>query len=164
MIYHDIIYYTMPLAISYTMSLYTNHKFQLLYVWFGNRIDGAGRNEVPLSDILGIHINQELLSGDEVSIISARRKDLWEDLMRQFLKHSFNPRKHIRVIFHGEEAVDGGGPCTEYFRLLCSSIREQSGVFFTNERLVNFRPNVALFQEHRFHLVGLMIATSIIHG
>ena len=84
--------------------------------------------------------------------------------MRQLLKHSFNPRKQIRVIFHGEEAVDGGGPCREYFRLLCSSIREQSGVFFTNERLVNFRSNVALFQEHRFHLVGLMIATSIIHG
>ena len=37
-------------------------------------------------------------------------------------------------------------------------------MFFTNEHLVNFRPNVALFQESRFHLVGLMIATSIIHG
>ena len=84
--------------------------------------------------------------------------------MRQFLKHSFNPRKQIRVIFHGKEAVDGGGPCREYFRLLCSSIREQSGVFFTKERLVNFRANVALFQEHRSYLVGLMIATSIIHG
>ena len=32
-----------------------------------------------------------------------------------------------------------------------------------NERLVNFRPNVALFQERRFHLVGLMIATTISH-
>ena len=35
-------------------------------------------------------------------------------------------------------------------------------MFFTNERLVNFRPNVALFQERCFHLVRLMIATSII--
>ena len=35
--------------------------------------------------------------------------------------------------------------------------------FFSNEQIVNFRPNVALFHERRFHLVGLMVGTSILH-
>ena len=84
--------------------------------------------------------------------------------MVQFLKRSFDPHKSIRVIFHGEEAADGGGPRKEYFRLLCRSIQEQSGVFFHTQQIVNFRPSVSLFLERRFYLVGLMIATSILHG
>jgi len=120
---------------------------------------------MPLSDILHMQIHQELSStGDDISIISVRRKHLWDDTMTQFLKRSFDPRKPTRVIFHGEEAFDGGGPCREYFRLLCSSIRERSSVFFTNDDVINFRPNVALFRECRFHLVGLMVGMSILHG
>ena len=60
--------------------------------------------------------------------------------------------------------MDGGGPRKEYFRLLCQSIKDQSGVFFVNNDIVNFRPNVSLFHERRFHLVGLMVSTSILHG
>ena len=82
---------------------------------------------MPLADILHVHIRQELSSNDhDISLISVRRRHLWDDSMTQFLKRTFDPRKPIRVIFLGEEAVDGGGPCREYFRLLCSNMRERS--------------------------------------
>ena len=117
---------------------------------------------MPLEDVLKTHIERQSSIGD--SIISVRRKYLWEDSVVQFLKRSFDPHKSIRVIFLGEEAADGGGPRKEYFRLLCRNIREQSGVFFYSKQLVNFRSSVSLFHERRFHLVGKMIGTSILHG
>lgn len=60
--------------------------------------------------------------------------------------------------------MDGGGPRKEYFRLLCRSIREESGAFFNHKNVVNFRPNVSLFHDRRFYLIGVMLATSILHG
>lgn len=120
---------------------------------------------MSLAEIMIAHIEQEL-SGEHAShsIISVRRKHLWDDSITQFLKASFDPRKPVRVIFHGEEAADGGGPRKEYFRLLSKCIREQSGAFFNCQEIVNFRPSVSLFHERRFHLIGLMIGTSILHG
>ena len=112
---------------------------------------------MPLEDVLKTHIERQSSIGDSIS--SVRRKSLWEDSVVQFLKCSFDPHKSI-----GEEAADGGGPRKEYFRLLCRSIREQSGVFFYFKQLVNFRSSVSLFHERRFHLVGKMIGTSILHG
>ena len=40
-------------------------------------------------------------------------ESMWSDSVAQFTKCSFNPTVPVRVIFHGEEAVDGGGPCRE---------------------------------------------------
>lgn len=109
--------------------------------------DTGGNLEEPLSQI--------------IELICVRRNQLWADSVVQFLKQLFDPRKSIRIIFHGEEAVDGGGPRKEYFRLLCKSIREESGAFFNHQNVVNFRPNVSLFHDRRF---GVMLATSILHG
>lgn len=126
------------------------------------RTPASNITDVSLADIMTAHIEQEL-SGEHAthSIISVRRKHLWDDSITQFLKSSFDPRKPIRVIFHGEEAADGGGPRKEYFRLLSKCIREQSGAFFNSREIVNFRSSVSLFHEH---LIGLMIGTSILHG
>ena len=46
------------------------------------------------------------------------------------------------------------------------AINESAGVFFSNDIVVNFRHNVTLtlFRDRCFHLVGIMIATSILHG
>ena len=78
-------------------------------IWY--RSDDAGRSSgVTLAELVNTHVSQELSSNVvEISIVSVRRKHIWEDSLAQFLKRSFDPRKPIRVIFHGEEAVDGGG-------------------------------------------------------
>ena len=78
-------------------------------IWY--RSGDAGKSSgVTLAELVNTHMSQELSSNVvEISILSVRRKHLWEDSLAQFLKRSFDPRKPIRVIFHGEEAVDGGG-------------------------------------------------------
>ena len=101
---------------------------------------------------------------DDVTLISVWRNHLWSDSVFQFRKCSFDPRKPIRVVFHGEESADGGGPRKEYFRLLCNASTEKSGLFFSKDRVVNFTANVSLFHQRLFHLVGMMIATALLHG
>ncbi len=49
--------------------------------------------------------------------------------MAQFSKLSFDATKPVEVIFHGEKAVDGGGPSRECFRLLCAELITNSGLF-----------------------------------
>lgn len=127
----------------------------IMFIWCRN--DAASRNvSVPLAEIVATHIEHELSGGDSYSIVCVRRKYIWDDSVVQFLKRSVDPHKPIRVIFHGEEAADGGGPRKEYFHLLCKSIREQSDVFFNNQQIVNFRPSVSLFHERRYYLIGLV--------
>lgn len=121
-----------------------------------------------LSEILSAHILIEqypaLDDDDDITFLSVRRSHLWHDSVAQFTKLSFDPKKTIRVIFHGEEAVDGGGPCREFFRLLCSEIRERSGLFTSKDRVVNFSTNISLIVKQQFRLAGVMIATSIVNG
>ena len=147
------------------MYLQTRYQLTHLLCVLCRNADTGENTEQPLSQIIRHH-KDRVLFGDkeEVSLICVRRNHLWADSVVQFLKKSFDPRKSIRIIFHGEEAVDGGGPRKEYFRLLCRSIREESGAFFSNQNVVNFRPNVSLFHDRRFHLIGVMLATSILHG
>ena len=101
---------------------------------------------------------------DNITLISVRRSHLWHDSVAQFTKGSFDPKKEVRVIFHGEEAVDGGGPSREYFRLLCSEIRKKSGLFVSRDRVINFSTNVYLIVKQQFRLAGVMVATSIMNG
>ena len=118
-----------------------------------------------LAKIIETHQAEILYNDYElVASINIRRKHLWVDSVLQFVKRSFDPRKSIRVIFHGEEAEDGGGPKREYFRLLSKSIKEDSGCFFSNCNVINFRPDVSLVHDHRFHLIGTMVATAILHA
>lgn len=122
----------------------------------------VGDTEANLADILQSHAEHELSGGNNgVTLVCVRRNHLWADSVVQFLKPSFDPRKPIPVVFHGEEAVDGGGPRREYFR---GAIKDQSGLFFSKEGVVTFNANVAHFLERRYYLVGVMIATSILHG
>ena len=101
---------------------------------------------------------------DDVTLICIRRNHLWSNSLSQFSKPSFDPTKSIRVIFSGEEGVDGSGPRKEYFRLLCMAIRDESGFFFSKGRIVNFNTSVVNYVQRRFYLAGIMIATSILHG
>ena len=118
----------------------------------------------PLSEIIEGRNHERIDDNVNVTLICVRRNHLWSDSVSQFSKPSFDPTKSIRVIFHGEEGVDGGGPRKEYFRLLCRAIRDESGLFLSKDRIVNFTTGVVHFIQKRFHLAGVMIATSILHG
>ena len=119
---------------------------------------------IPLSEIITSRTTALVNIADDVTLICIRRNHLWSDSLSHFSKPSFDPTKSIRVIFSGEEDVDGGGPRKEYFRLLCMAIRDESGLFFSNGRIVNFNTSVVHHIQRRFYLAGVMIATSILHG
>ena len=46
--------------------------------------------------------------------ITVRRTHIWQDALKAF-KRPFDVKKHLRVTFLGEPAVDGGGPRREFF-------------------------------------------------
>ena len=119
--------------------------------------------------MLDQHRSPHLLDSDDESsqsLISVRRNHLWRDSLTQFSKASFEAKKPVEVIFHGEPAVDGGGPRREYFRLLCHEMKETSGLFVYHgsRHLVNFNASASLIMSQQFRLAGLMIATSIVNG
>lgn len=118
---------------------------------------------IPLSEIIPNHATAVLNNSDDVSLICVRRNHIWSDSISQFSKPSFDPTKSIRVIFNGEEGV-GGGPRMEYFWLLCIAIRDESGLLFSKGRMVNFTNSVVHYIQRWFYLVGVIIATSILHG
>ncbi len=100
------------------------------------------------------------------TLISVRRNHIWHDSLLQFTKRFFDTKRPVEVIFHGEEGVDGGGPCREYFRLLCADIKEKSRLFTSHasKQLVKFNSNASLVMKQHFYLAGLMVGTSLING
>ena len=142
----------------------------LVKLYRGNEIEATGSG-LSLKDILTDHTKQQVRTHtdrnvytDDCTFIAVRRKHVWNDSVWQFMKRSFDPKKPIRIVFIGEEAVDGGGPRREYFHLLCLAIKDESGLFHSQESMVNFRASMLQFQQRQFHLVGLMVATSLLHG
>ena len=80
-------------------------------------------SELLLAEFISQHASRELYDDtDHVTLVCVRTKHLRADSLVQFVKASFDPKKPIRVVFSGEEAVDDGGPRRKYFRLLCNAI------------------------------------------
>ena len=71
------------------------------------------------------------MSGDpeDAQSIIVRRFHIFADASCTFSRPTFNPTKLLRVTFVGEAAVDEGGPCREFFRLLMQSAVSSSGIF-----------------------------------
>ena len=57
--------------------------------------------------------------------ITIRRRHIFEDTLTAIC-HGFDEKKHLKVTFIGEPAVDGGGPRREFFMLLLGSIASNS--------------------------------------
>ena len=47
--------------------------------------------------------------------LNVRHQELLADTFRQFKWSNFDTTKLIRVMFLSESAIDGGGPCREFF-------------------------------------------------
>ncbi len=92
-----------------------------------------------------------------------RRKNLFEDALRHFLKPKCDVSKVLRVRFIGEPAHDDGGPRREFFRYLTPAFA-QSPLFsgWPNPVIVNHKTS-ALAANH-FFAVGKMLSTCIVQG
>ncbi len=99
---------------------------------------------------------------DQCQRIVIRRKYIWEDTLAQ-IKKGVMFHWHLRVTFVGEPAVDAGGPCREFLRLLIREIFS-SNHFFEGEDDTRIPcHNMRALQDGTFRYIGQMVALSITH-
>ena len=96
-------------------------------------------------------------------VFTVRRSNISEDAHRA-LKRTFDEKKHVRITFLGESAVDGGGPRREFFMLLMNAIKENNSLLDGPSVSRVLRRSTAALQEELYLCVGKMIALSVVHG
>ena len=81
---------------------------------------------LDVKEVLEKHRRNFLYVDDTNTLrITVRRSSIWDDALRA-VKRTFDEKKHIRITFIGESAVDGGGLRREFFMLLMNAIRENN--------------------------------------
>ena len=76
---------------------------------------------MSLETLLEEHRSRVLLEEDNYHRITVRRRHVFQDAITAF-RNGFQFNKHLAVTFLGEPAVDAGGPCREFFRLLIQEV------------------------------------------
>ena len=99
---------------------------------------------------------------EEYTRIVIRRKHLWDDAMCHI--KNLDERKHIRVTFVGEPAVDGGGPLREFFHLLTADIARKNMIFNGDDYRRVPRHCVMELENRTYYNVGKIPALSLMHG
>ena len=82
--------------------------------------------------------------------ITVRRGHILDDTLVA-LRSSFDEKKHIRVRFLGEPAVDEGGPRREFFMLLMGAIANSSSLLDGPPNRRVLRHNTSAFQVTHTH-------------
>lgn len=96
---------------------------------------------------------------EEQVTITIQRKSIMPSTLRAINRTSFSFFQRVFINFSGEDAIDGGGPKREYFRLLMKSIQEMGifeGCWFSHD--------LSLLGDEKYALAGKLIAWSILQG
>ena len=104
------------------------------------------------------HENLHADSEDPVTI-TIQRKSILPSTLRAINRTSFSFFQRVCINFSGEDAIDGGGPKREYFRLLMKSIQEMGifeGCWFSHD--------LSLLGDDKYALAGKLVAWSILQG
>lgn len=117
-----------------------------------------------LQDVLRAHRIKYLpVSRDEYQRMVVRRNHVWDDALCRF-KAGISVKKYIKVTFVGEPAVDQGGPLREFFHLLLCDIAQNNSLLCGCETSRVPAHNMLELAKQSYYYIGVMIATSIIHG
>jgi hypothetical protein len=95
------------------------------------------------------------------------RDHLLTDSISFFKRREFDNNSHVRVVFEGEPAVDGGGPKREFFSLLLQSLVSPSSpirLFEGRDSFILPMHNMDAIRAGMFKVAGRMITTSVING
>ena len=117
--------------------------------------------EISTQDLISTLQHRENLSADTdepVNIIIQRRSIL-SSTLRAIGRKSFSFLQRVTINFSGEDAVDGGGPKREYFRLLMAAIKEM-GIFHGQW----FSHDLTLLQDNKYFIAGKLVGWSIVQG
>lgn len=106
-------------------------------------------------------LQQENLSADtdEPVNITIQRRSILSSTSRAIGRKSFSFLQRVTINFSGEDAVDGGGPKREYFRLLMAAIKEM-GIFDGQW----FSHDLTLLQDNKYFIAGKLVGWSIVQG
>lgn len=130
--------------------MYTFYEMLILY------------SDVPLQELLRKQRVKYLpVNKDCSQRVVIRRKHFWEDALQHFVS-GLDERKYIKVTFVFEPAVDNGGPLREFFLLLLRAISQKNSLFCGSE--TSRVPVHNMLELKTYFHIGVMIATSIIHG
>ena len=114
--------------------------------------------------------NMQAVGAAQYFVLRVRRNNLLQDAMHflQMVLRSSpkDVKKPLRVVFDGEEGVDGGGLRKEFFQLLCEEIfNPQRGMFLYNKetRLTWFAGGTFESAES-FAMIGTLMGIAIYNG
>ena len=115
-----------------------------------------------MEDLLAEH-QFKVLQKEEIQRITIRRNHITKDAL-QALKQGFQFNQKLNVIFMGEPAVDAGGPCREFFRLLIGELTSNNSLFQGKENARMPFHNIGELQKNTYFHVGQIFALSLVNG
>ncbi len=114
-------------------------------------------SDATLTEVLESHRNEQLNSDKyDTHRITVRRTHIWEDAMKAF-NRPFDVRKHLRITFLGEPAVDDGGPRREFFMLMMTSFNNQESLLEGSPNHRILRHNTKALDNEEFKTIGKIV-------
>lgn len=121
-------------------------------------------SELSFADLLQLHRRDVLpRDTDEKVRVTVRRKYLFEDFLHK-LRNGLDTKKHLRVTFVGEPAVDAGGPLREMMYRVISALGRCDMLFCGPYNCRVPRHNIVELDKKTYYYAGVMIALSLVHG
>lgn len=120
--------------------------------------------EESLKQLLQSH-RVKVLSDEESDIqqITVRRNHIMEDALLAVKRSGFHFSYHLRVTFVGEPAVDAGGPCREFFRLVLGELLSNNSLFQGAADCHLPRHSMRELEKSTFKLVGQLISLALMN-
>lgn len=119
---------------------------------------------VSISEILHDHRLFVLpIDEDDQVRITVRRKHILGDTFHK-LRNGLDVKKHLKVTFIGEPAVDAGGPLREYFHRLLRDLSQDNSLLCGPQNSRVPRHSVVELEKRSFFHVGVILALSLLHG
>ena len=117
---------------------------------------------MSLESLLGDHCSKVLLEEEDHHRITVRRRHVFQDAITAF-RTGFQFKKHLAVTFLGEPAVDAGGPCREFLRLLMQEMC--SSTFFDGLKMHVYQATIIMLAlEKRTYLYIGQLTNFLIKG
>ena len=133
-------------------------KLYVMYVFSKFNLYFYRRSAEKIAEILKGH-SAVCVATDQFCLVTVRRTHIWDDSMRVLRRVDL--QKRLKVTFLGKSAIDDGGLCREYLRLLMGALVMQSHLFAgSTSRRVPLH-NALAVQKGDFHMVGIIIVLSL---
>ena len=101
---------------------------------------------------------------DQANRITIRRNHIWRDAVHAMSRSSFDPSRCVQVTFIGEQAVDDGGPCREFFSLALKGMAEDGTIFQGPQCSRFFMHDVEGLSTRKLYYAGMLVAVSLVSG